>query len=445
MANVNEPMQESREPHNTALKERKNDEIAGSRNNGRSLKGTLLRVLLAVLVVAAAIVAFRWWEYTGIHESTDDAYVHGTISTVAPRVGGRVVEVFVDDNEQVREGDLLVRLDPTPFQVAVDEAKATVAMAESRLEAARTSVTYNRDLTDAMIREARAKLAVLERQLQSIAADLQETKDEIAADQAVMKKAERDLSRYRILLDRGAVSQDQVDEASTQLDVARAKYLVAQSAIESKQKELAATGAQRDQLEAEISQAKTGKISTVVQKHLAKLAEAQLEQAGAQLRQAQLNLSYSEIRAPIDGFVSKKNVDVGNYVSVGSPLLAVVALHDVWVEANFKESQLDLLRIGQPVEIVADCYPDHPYKGHIESFSSGTGDAFSLLPPENATGNWIKVTRRIPVRIALDRVPPADFPLRLGMSITATVDTRNQSSAPLEAAVSSRNREAGGL
>jgi membrane fusion protein (multidrug efflux system) len=444
MADLNEPRQESRGPRKAPL-EARDSESSDSRTGGRSLRGILLRVLLVAVVVTGVVVAYRWWEYARVHESTDDAYVHGTISTVAPRVEGRVIEVFIDDNQPVRKGDVLVRLDPVPFQVAVEEAQATVDMAKSRLDAARASVTYNRDLTGAVVRQARAKLAVLGKQLQSIAAALQETKDEIAADEAVMKNAERSLSRYRILLERGAISQDQVDQASTQLDVATAKYRVAKAAIESKQEELAATRAQRDQVEAEISQATTGEISTEVQKHQAKLAEAQLGQARAQLHQAQLNLSYSEIRAPIDGYVSKKSVDVGNYVSVGSPLLAIVALHDVWIEANFKENQLDLLRIGQPVEIIADSYPDHPYQGHIESFSSGTGDAFSLLPAENATGNWIKVTRRVPVRIALDQIPPPDFLLRIGMSITATVDIRDQSGAPLQAAAPSPKQEAGGL
>jgi membrane fusion protein (multidrug efflux system) len=444
MADLNEPRQESRGPRKAPL-EARDSESSDSRTGGRSLRGILLRVLLVAVVVTGVVVAYRWWGYARVHESTDDAYVHGTISTVAPRVEGRVIEVFIDDNQPVRKGDVLVRLDPVPFQVAVEEAQATVDMAKSRLDAARASVTYNRDLTGAVVRQARAKLAVLGKQLQSIAAALQETKDEIAADEAVMKNAERSLSRYRILLERGAISQDQVDQASTQLDVATAKYRVAKAAIESKQEELAATRAQRDQVEAEISQATTGEISTEVQKHQAKLAEAQLGQARAQLHQAQLNLSYSEIRAPIDGYVSKKSVDVGNYVSVGSPLLAIVALHDVWIEANFKENQLDLLRIGQPVEIVADSYPDHPYQGHIESFSSGTGDAFSLLPAENATGNWIKVTRRVPVRIALDQIPPPDFLLRIGMSITARVDIRDQSGAPLQAAAPSPKQEAGGL
>ena len=444
MADLNEPRQESRGPRKAPL-EARDSESSDSRTGGRSLRGILLRVLLVAVVVTGVVVAYRWWEYTRVHESTDDAYVHGTISTVAPRVEGRVIEVFIDDNQPVRKGDVLVRLDPVPFQVAVEEAQATVDMAKSRLDAARTSVTYNRDLTGAVVRQARAKLAVLGKQLQSIAAALQETKDEIAADEAVMKNAERSLSRYRILLERGAISQDQVDQASTQLDVATAKYRVAKAAIESKQEELAATRAQRDQVEAEISQATTGEISTEVQKHQAKLAEAQLGQARAQLHQAQLNLSYSEIRAPIDGYVSKKGVDVGNYVSVGSPLLAIVALHDVWIEANFKENQLDLLRTGQPVEIIADSYPNHPYQGHIESFSSGTGDAFSLLPAENATGNWIKVTRRVPVRIALDQIPPPDFLLRIGMSITARVDIRDQSGAPLQAAAPSPKQEAGGL
>ncbi len=444
MAHIDESAQEKRR-HQAPAEVATHRGNSGTQRGRKPLRKYVVRSLAAVLVVVAAVAAFRWWEYASIHESTDDAYVHGTISTVAPRVGGRVTDVLVDDNQQVRKGDLLVRLDPVPFRVAVEEARATVSMAQSRLDAARTSVTYNQDLTGAVVRGARAKLSVLEKQLQSIAAGLQEAKDEMAADQALMKKAERDLERYRILLDRGAVSEDQVDEASTEFDVSKAKYRVARAVIDSKREELAATQAQRNQIEAEISQASTGEISTVVQQHQAKLANAQLDQARAQLRQAELNLSYTGVRAPIDGYVSKKNVDVGNYVSTGSPLMALVALQDVWIEANFKESQLDLLHVGQPVEILADSYPAHPYQGHIDSFSSGTGDAFSLLPPENATGNWIKVTRRVPVRIALDRVPPPDFPLRIGMSITVTVDIGKRNDEPAKAAADSAALHSAGL
>jgi len=391
----------------------------------------LLRPLIGLLLIAGAVVAYRWWGYYSVHESTDDAYVQGTIATVAPRISGRVIEVAVKENEPVQAGELLVKLDPKPFQVAVEEAQAAVDMARAKLQAEQAGVTYTRDYTGASVQEARAKLKVLEKQLQSLDAGLREETEQLEAAAARWEKADKDLKRLKFLLEKGVTSQETVDAASSVFDVAEAEYKVAKAAIESKKKEIEATREQSHEIQAEISRAATGEISERIQTHQAALAEAQLEQALAELHRAQLDLSYTEIRSPIDGHVGKKNVEIGNFVTEGAPVLAVIALDDIWIEANFREDQIEKLRIGQPAEIQADTYSDRVFDGKVESISAGTGDAFSLLPPENATGNWIKVTRRIPVKIVLNQIPNSASPLRIGMSTTVTVGTGGSGGEPL--------------
>ena len=333
----------------------------------------------------------------------------------------------MEENQYVRRGESLVRLDSAEAKVAISQAETAIDIARSRLEAARVSVRYSRDHTDAQVKEKQALLRTLRQRIQSDQAQLEQRRKEVQGSAAAQEKSQLHLSRMTSLHETGVVSRESLDDAIAEERMSRANLERSQAAQLVMKETAEETIRQMDEVQAQIAQAKTGFLSTEIRSiELRSLASA-LERAQADLGKAHLNLSYTEIFSPTDGFVSKKNVDAGNNVQPGRPLMSIVPLRNVWIRANFKEDQLEEIRIGQPVQIAADAYRDEHYSGRVHSISSGTGDAFSLLPPENATGNWVKITRRIPVRIVLDQVPPEEFPLRIGMSVEVTVDTHDRS------------------
>ncbi len=319
-----------------------------------------------------------------------------------------------------------MRLDSAEAKVAISQAQTAIDMAASRLEAARVSVRYSRDHADAEVEHKQALLRTLRQRIESDRAQLEQRRKEVQGWNAAQEKSQLHLSRMKSLHETGVVSREALDDAIAEERMARANLERSQAAELTMEEIAEGTIRQMDEVQAQIAQAKTGFLSTEIRSiELRSLASA-LESAQADLGKAHLNLSYTEIFAPTDGFVSKKNVYVGNNVQPGRALMSIVPLRNVWIRANFKEDQLEEIRIGQPVEIVADAY-EEPYRGRVHSISSGTGDAFSLLPPENATGNWVKITRRIPVKIVLDEPPPEEFPLRIGMSVEVRVDTHDRS------------------
>jgi membrane fusion protein, multidrug efflux system len=341
------------------------------------------RILLVVVIVAAAAAAipgFRYYRYIESHVSTDDAYADGTVALVSSRVAGTVTNVYVEDNWTVKEGQLLLTLDPRDFAVKVDQAQA-------QLERARQSV----DELYAGVQAARAGVELVRSQL---------------------KQARIDFARAKSLKEQGVVSAEQYDQADTGLRIATADEALAEHQLTQAE---AALGAQNDD-------------HSRYDRPLVKQAEAVLEAA-------RLDLSYTRITAPFTGIVTHKSAHVGNRVQVGEPLLAVVPLRKLYVTANFKETQLTDVRVGQKAEIVADIYPGYTYLGHVDSISMGTGAAFSLLPPENATGNWVKVVQRVPVKIVIDGKVPEDKPLRLGLSVEVAIDLADRSGPLLSSIV----------
>jgi membrane fusion protein (multidrug efflux system) len=328
------------------------------------------RILLAlalILVIAAIYPAIRYYRYFSSHVSTDDAYVDGSVGLISSRISGTVVKVFVEDNWKVKAGDTLIELDPRDYQVEVHEAQA-------QLERARQTV----DQLYAQVEAARSGLGLAESQL---------------------KQARIDYNRARVLKAQGVVSSEYYDQATTGLRVA-----------------LATEGLAKHQL----MQAEAA-LGTNGEDH-ARYNRPVVQQASAALEAARLNLSYTVIKAPFDGIVTRKSVHVGHRIEAGQPLMALVPVRGLYITANFKETQLTDVRVGQPAEIEADIYPGYVYRAHVDSISIGTGSAFALLPPENATGNWVKVVQRIPVKIVLDRPEPPDKPLRIGLSVEVTID-----------------------
>ena len=328
------------------------------------------RVVLALVIIAilAAIMpAIRYYRYLISHVSTDDAYVDGTVALVSSRLAGTVSAVYVEDNWQVKEGDILVTLDPRTFQVRVDQARAQLARARQTV-----------DELFAQLAAARAGLNLAESQL---------------------KQAQLDFNRETELHRANVVSQQTYDQTVTAYRIAKANVALAQHQVS--QAEAALGGDTEDH---------------------ARYDRPIVEQAAAALEAARLDLSHTHITAPMAGIVTHKTVHVGHRVQPGEPLMAVVPTQRLYVTANFKETQLTDVRVGQEAEIQADIYPGYVYKGHVDSISMGTGSAFSLLPPENATGNWVKVVQRVPVKVVLNQPPPADKPLRIGLSVEVSVD-----------------------
>lgn len=402
------------------------------RGRVRSVLRRFLGILmLMVLVFAGGAGGYLWWLHSLNYESTDNAYVRATVVPLSSRVSGVVSEVLVDDNQAVHEGDLLVRLDPSMYRVAVEKAEAEVAVAHARYESSKISVAYSTDRMGPLLDEAQARLARLRQTLRSARSLLMQRRNETQAAAFDLARVRDELARKRKLHEQQVISDESLDQSVATYKVAQAKYNASEAAQRVEEDKVAALRQQLKEMQASIALVKNEGLSAQMKSMDSKSIEAELKRARAKLKEARLLFSYAEIRAPVAGYVNKKSVDVGSYVEPGRPLLVIVPLHRVFIQANFKEVQLEDIRVGQPARVIADAYPDHPFRGHVDSIYSGTGDAFSLLPPENATGNWVKVTRRVPVKIVLDEAPPPHYPLLIGMSAQVRVDIRDRSGSRL--------------
>ncbi|MEE9256261.1 MAG: HlyD family secretion protein, partial [bacterium] len=388
----------------------------------------LLVAFLALFVGAAGYV---WWLDSLNYETTDNAYVKTTLTFISARVSGVVEETMVGDNHAVEAGDLLLRLDRSTYQVAVEKTEAMVSVARSNYESSKISVTYSRDRKNALLDEAKARLATLRQTLRSARSLLAQRRSEASASQANRAKFRDELARMRKLHREKIISDGDLDRALASFKVAEAGYNASRSAWKVEEEKVAGVKQQMKEAQASVALARNEGLDEDIRSEDSKSLLAKLREAEADLKEKRLLLSYTEIRAPVAGYVSKMIAEIGSFVGQGRPLLAIVSLHAAYIEANFKENQLETIRVGQPVTIVADAYPNHPFRGRVGSINPGTGDAFSLLPAENATGNWVKVVRRVPVRIILDEVPSSQFPLLIGMSAEVKVDIRDRSGSHL--------------
>ncbi|MGO9620219.1 MAG: efflux RND transporter periplasmic adaptor subunit [Desulfobaccales bacterium] len=344
------------------------------------LRKPLVRISVIVLVLLMIGVGIGYWYYLHIFVYTDDAYVYGYVGEAASRIPGRVAKVLVDDNDFVEPGQVLLTLEPQDYAVAMAQAEGNLGR-------------MRQDLAQDYVKVAtsRAKLA------------------EAAAN---FKQAGTDKVRYTALYEHRTIAKQTLDNVET-------RYRVNQALVDRYQRELE-----------EALAAIGGSTGIPLQEQPA------IKEARARLEQAKLNLGYTRITAKISGYITKRQVEVGNWVQPGQPLLMVVPLQypQLWIQANYKETQLTNVYIGQPAEVSVDTYPGVKFKGRVESIMSGTGSVFSLLPPENATGNWVKVVQRISVKIVLLPPLPESKPLRLGMSTEVTIDTRKRTGPRLLAA-----------
>ena len=343
----------------------------------RDRRGRAAKWLLLLIVLVALAGAAGYWYLTRNEATTDDAYTDGNAVTIAPQVAGEVVARDVTDNQQVKAGQVLIEIDPRPYRAARDQAAASLQVAQAQLAAARVNLDTARVTAPARLASAQAQ---------------------VLAAQATQFKAQADARRQRSLPKQATTQQD-VDNAEAALRNADAAVGEAQANVRGA--DIVAQSIA--QAEAQVNQ-----------------LQAQVELAQAQLAQAELNLGWTKVRAPQDGWVTKRNVDKGNYVQVGQSIMALVT-PDLWVTANFKEDQLDRMRPGQVVDISVDAYPKLHLVGHVDSIQLGSGSRFSAFPAENATGNFVKIVQRVPVKIVIDRGLDPAHPLPLGVSVDPVV------------------------
>jgi membrane fusion protein, multidrug efflux system len=394
-------------------------------------RGLLIGGILFVAVIVGMLV------YYHNRESTDDAQVDGHITPIASQIYGRVGRVLVTDNQPVKAGDVLVEIDPRDYQAAVDQAKAALALAEGEARSAGVDVPRTTENVASGTSSAEAQLAGAQADLargqaaydQAQTADMAWAQANVDKSRANAELAKADLARYTPLMQKDEVSKQQYDAAKANADATASALVADQQKLAQAQRNIDITRAQLDAAKARVAEAQAGVLSAHADQKRVQMrsADAQakiaaVDRAQASLQAALLNLSYCHIVAPVDGVATHKTVENGQIVQQGQGLLVVVPLKDVWVTANFKETQLRYMRPGQKAYVKVDTY-GKTFSGHVDSLAGATGAVLSLLPPENATGNFVKVVQRIPVKIVLDPISPDVAILRPGMNVEATVVT----------------------
>jgi membrane fusion protein, multidrug efflux system len=378
------------------------------------------RIGVIIAVVVLLVVGFFVYRYVSSYESTDDAEVDGHINSISPRISGHVISLNVNDNQYVQAGTVLVEIDPTDYQVAYEKAKAEFEDAQAAAAAAGVNVpitdvstSSQMSSTEADVASARAGIAAARQQFDAAKAQLVQA-------QANNVKAQNDLVRYKQLVDKQEISEQQYDQAVAAAAADAAAVEAARYTADAAQSQVTEAQGKLVQAEANYRDAQTAPKQMQVTRSRAASAEAQALQKKADLDQAQLNLLYTKIIAPVTGEVSDRTVEVGQNVAPGQELMKVIPLNDVWITANYKETQLRGMKVGQPVTVEVDS-SGRSYKGKVDSIAGASGARFSLLPPENATGNYVKVVQRIPVKIVLDPGENKDQSLRPGMSVEPKV------------------------
>lgn len=421
--------------------------------------------LAGTALVLGIIFGARVMAHAFSHESTDDAFIESRVVQVSPKVTGHIAKLYVTDNQMVHKGDLLAEIDSRDYQVKLEQAKAQLDAATAKLQTAQigvevTTATANGSLqqaasgvdgakslvqtSQAQIATAQAKLEQAKAQIVTAQANLEQSRAQLAAAEAEAQRATTDAERYQKLFESGDSSRQRWDLAATtaqtanaQRDAARMKVAAAEAQVNEARASEASAQAGLQQAQAQVLGAQSlvgqaaGRLASAQaaphqvaeQRSQTTTASADVAQAKAAVEQAELMMSYTKIYAPEDGRVTRRAIEEGTFVQIGQPLLAVVS-NDFWVIANFKETQLNRMRPGQPVDIEVDAYPGKVFKGHVDSIQAGTGARFSLLPPENATGNFVKVVQRVPVKVVFDTPPDPQFPIGPGMSVIPEVKTR---------------------
>ena len=399
-------------------------EPTNATTNGRARQIKIGAVILLVLLIAVGIY---WWFFLRNYVSTDDAYAKADSAMISSRIHGTVIKVFVHDNYAVLTGQPLVELDPTDYKVAVDRAKAALDEVTAELKSAEILVPPVHISTSSNVVAAEASLSAAIDAVTQTRHTIVQLQESRAAAAAELVLAARDRKRFAALSATGAGTVRREQQAQTAYDTAKARVNAVDAQIAAQKSALAAATQQVARLRAQLRVVESKRSDVAVQLHKVEALKAKRDLWKADLEAAKLHLSYCMIAAPIDGYVAEKSVQVGDRIQPGQALMAVVPLKEIYVDANYKETDLTDVHVGQPATITADIYPGHTYYGKVAGILAGTGAAFSLIPPENATGNWIKVVQRIPVRILLDKPPSPKYPLRVGASLEVYINIKNKS------------------
>ena len=387
-----------------------------------------LSTVLRLLVVFAVIGTVLFWWQSRKYEDTDDAQVDGYIYPISARVGGHVTKVNVEEGQFVKAGTVLVEIDDRDYQVAVERAKADYMDAVAGSEAANFNVPISQVGSSSQILSAKADVLNAEAGISGATRQVEEAEARLIQAQANATTANADLARYATLVGKKEISQQQYDQAVDAATSANATVNAIEASVRSSQEVVKQAKARLGQSQAALANAQVTPKQISVTQARARAGEAQAAKNKASLDQAELNLSYTKIIAPVDGVVGNRNAQVGQNVQVGQEMLSIVPLKDIWVTANFKETQLEHMRPGQPVEVRVDALGGKKFHGKVTSIGGATGAKFSLLPPENATGNYVKVVQRVPVRIDFENRDKSEFNqdgrLRPGLSVVPDVRVR---------------------
>jgi membrane fusion protein (multidrug efflux system) len=393
---------------------------------------------LIALVIVIAVATGVWLYATAGRETTDDAQVDAHVAQISARVSGTVLRVLVKDNQPAEANATLVEIDPRDYQIAVDKAKAELLDAEAAAQAAQSNVPITStaaagNVTSAQnsIDQAEAGINEAEKGIEAARARLAAASSRVREVEANSTRATRDVERLKGLLAKDEVSQQQYDAAvaaaegqRAAVETAKSQVLEAETGIRTAESRLVQAKSAVKTAQAGLRSAQTGPEQVAAIRARAAAAEAHAQQARAVLAQAELNLQHAAVKAPVAGIISRKSVEVGQNVQVGQPLMAIIPLDEVWVTANFKETQLQHMRPGQKATLKVDAIGGREFTGHVDSMAAATGARFSLLPPENATGNFVKVVQRVPVKIVLEPGQDPDHLLRPGLSVEPTVYTK---------------------
>lgn len=399
----------------------------------------LILAALGVGAIAASSFGYRWWQYASTHEATDNATVAGHIHQVSSRINGTISDVLVNDNQLVQKGQLLVKLDPRDYENKVQQAEAAIEKARLQAQSARVSINLasqnaaaNTTQAQGEVSSAIAAISTAKAAVNEAQAGIPAAQAEVAQAEANLQKARADYTRYNNLFKQGAIPRQQLDTTRAAYQVAQAQRSAAQQGVQQARAQLAQAQESVARAQAELAGSKGGVeqatasgVQTEVNRSEYAAAGAAIAQAQASLKDAQLQLSYTNITAPSGGRIGRKSAEVGQRVQPGQPLMAIVS-NEYWVVANFKETQLEQIQPGQPVEIKLDAFPHHPFVGRVDSISPASGAQFALLPPDNATGNFTKIVQRIPVKVVFAPQSIKGYESRIapGMSAEATVEVK---------------------
>jgi membrane fusion protein (multidrug efflux system) len=381
------------------------------------------RWILLIVLATAAAGASLWWVYSQDYESTDDAQIEGHLDLVSARISGTVTYINprVENNQLVEAGTLLMELDPRDYAAELEHAKANLDTRSAEARSAQVTVPIVDASAFGQLHSAEAAKEQALASVESEQANLVAAQHKLQQDEAIRARAERDRVRYQALVEKHEISRSDYDARDTEATAAAQAVESDRAAITAREQNIAQARSLVVQREAQIESARIAPQQVTDARAKSESAGGHLEQARADLHTAQLNLSYTKIYAPVSGVIGRKTVELGHRVQPGESLLAIVPLDDIWITANFKETQLRRMRPGQPVTIRVDTF-GRDYKGKVESLPGAAGPLFSLFPPENATGNYVKVVQRFPVRIRLDKDQDTECMLRPGMSVEPTVD-----------------------